>query len=159
MNTLTRSLVSTLVACACVLAVAAVPADPTSAQDSAAPPRRVVVVVRNLRSDAGQFVAAVYTSPRGWLDEGSAADDCRAPIRNGEARCVFEVPAGAQVAFCGMHDEDGDGAFDRDFLGLPQEGYAFSNDAREPFGPPSFEAAAFEPPSSRGFVVHARYGI
>ena len=159
MNELSRSLASTLVSCACVLAVAAAPAEPTRAQDAAGATRRVVVVVRSLRSDVGQVVAAVYTSPRGWLDEDSAVDDCRAPIRNGEARCVFEVPAGAQIAFCGMHDEDGDGAFDRDFLGLPQEGYAFSNDAREPFGPPSFQAAAFEPPSSRGFVVHARYGI
>jgi uncharacterized protein (DUF2141 family) len=118
-----------------------------------------VVLVRGLRNDHGELVGGLYTSARVWLGANRAAADCHADIQSGEARCVFEgVPSG-RVAFAAMHDEDGDGQLDRDMLGLPQEGYAFSNDVREPFGPPSFEAAAFLPTEARPFVVHARYGI
>jgi uncharacterized protein (DUF2141 family) len=132
---------------------------PLHAQDTSRATRTVVVVVRNLRSDSGELAGGLYTSARLWLGEDRAAADCHAPIRRGEARCVFEIPAGGHMAFAAMHDEDGDGQLDRDFLGLPQEGYAFSNDVREPFGPPSFEAASFSPPGVTPFIVHARYGI
>ena len=121
--------------------------------------RTAVVLVRGLRNDRGELVGGLYTSPRVWLGVNRAAANCHATIQSGEARCTFEVQTGHRVAFAAMHDEDGDGELDRDLLGLPQEGYAFSNDVREPFGPPSFEAAAFLPPEVRPFIVHARYGI
>lgn len=141
-----------------LLAVATA-AVPTLAQDTDGATRHVVVVVRNLRSDGGELVGGLYTSARVWLGEDRAADDCHAAIHGGEARCEFDVPVTRRVAFAGMHDEDADGELDRDMLGLPQEGYAFSNDVREPFGPPSFDAASFSPPELRAFIVHARYGI
>lgn len=118
--------------------------------------RTIVVTVARLRNDSGRWMGGLYRSPEVWLAEDHADADCRASIRGGRARCVFQnVPPGP-VAFAGMHDEDGDGEFDRDMLGLPSEGYAFSNDVREPFGPPSFRAAAF---ATDTLVVHARYGI
>ncbi|MBN8609077.1 MAG: DUF2141 domain-containing protein [Deltaproteobacteria bacterium] len=132
------------------------------AQDVSAVPvtaqtgRRVVVVIENLRSGRGQVLGGLYTNPRVWLREGHAAADCTAPIRAGRAECVFENVTTPRFAFAGMHDEDSDRELDRDALGLPQEGYAFSNDAREPFGPPSFAAAAFQ---RDRLVVHARYGL
>jgi uncharacterized protein (DUF2141 family) len=141
------------------LFVAASGAAPTIAQEASVATRHVVVVVRNLRNDHGELVGGLYTSPRFWIGENRAAADCHAPIHDGEARCVFDVPVTRRVAFAAMHDEDADGELDRDLLGLPQEGYAFSNDVREPFGPPSFEAASFSPPEVRPFIVHARYGI
>ncbi len=33
---------------------------------------------------------------------------------------------------------------DRNFLGIPKEGYAFSNNVFGTFGPPKFEKAKFE---------------
>jgi uncharacterized protein (DUF2141 family) len=124
-----------------------------------APARDIVVVVEGLRNSRGSLVGAIYTSPDHWLEEGAAHEDCHARIRGGVARCVFSVPHGTRVAFAGLHDEDDDGVFDRDFFGMPQEGYAFSNDVREPFGPPSFAAASFVPAPVAPFVVHVRYGI
>ena len=43
-----------------------------------------------------------------------------------------------------VHDENGNGKFDTTFLGLPKEGFAFSNDAQPGLASPSFQAAAFE---------------
>jgi uncharacterized protein (DUF2141 family) len=154
-----RKPVSVLAASACALLVVVTGVAPTLAQQASTATRRVVVVIENLRSDRGELVGGLYTSSRHWIAENRAASDCHAPIHAGVARCEFDVPLTRRVAFAGMHDEDSDGQLDRDFLGIPQEGYAFSNDAREPFGPPSFEAASFSPPEVRPFIVHARYGI
>lgn len=43
-----------------------------------------------------------------------------------------------------MHDENGNGKLDSNWLGIPSEPVGASNDARGQFGPPSFEDAAFE---------------
>jgi uncharacterized protein (DUF2141 family) len=142
------------------LALASVAIAPVSrAQDGAPLGDRVVVVVDGLRSARGVVLGAIYASSSRWLREGAADQECRARVHAGVARCVFDAVEGLRVAFAGFHDEDEDGAFDRDLLGLPQEGYAFSNDVREPFGPPSFAAASFAPTRARPFVVRMRYGI
>ncbi|MGE0784646.1 MAG: DUF2141 domain-containing protein [Sandaracinaceae bacterium] len=113
------------------------------------------MTIVGLRNDHGSLRGGLYTDPSVWLRENAASEDCRAPIRGGVARCRFHAPV-SRVAFAAMHDEDDDGELDRDLLGVPSEGYAFSNDVREPFGPPSFRAASFAAPRLR---VHARYGI
>jgi uncharacterized protein (DUF2141 family) len=119
-------------------------------------PPVTTVVVEGLRNDRGIVLGALYRSAERWLVADHADVDCRAPIVHGRAECVFTNLAPGPMAFAAVHDEDGDGQLGRDLLGLPSEGYAFSNDAREPLGPPSFEAASFRPGT---LVVHARYGL
>ena len=41
-------------------------------------------------------------------------------------------------------DEDADGKFDSNFLGIPKEPFGFSNDVMGALGKPSFEKASFE---------------
>jgi uncharacterized protein (DUF2141 family) len=159
---MSRSLTGTALA-ALILALA-LPFSSTSAWVSSAAAqelpseagRRVVVVIEGLRSARGQVVGGLFTDPRLWLREGRAEADCTATITGRHAECVFENVSSTRFAFAGMHDEDADRELDRDALGLPSEGYAFSNDVREPFGPPSFAAASF---GRTRVVVHARYGL
>lgn len=121
--------------------------------------RRFVIEVGGLRNDRGTLVGALYASPDGWLLEGSAVESCHARIRGGVARCAFAVPAARRVAFAAYHDEDDDRIFDRGVFGIPQEGYAFSNDAREALSAPSFAAAAFPVPAAAPVGVRMRYGL
>ncbi len=158
-SSIVKKVVSFLAAAVGGLLVVASAAAPTLAQQGSALTRTVIVVVRSLRSDSGQLIGGLYTSASVWLGEDRAAANCHAPIHRGEAHCVFVVPVTDHIAFAGMHDEDGNGQMNRDILGLPQEGYAFSNDVREPFGPPTFEAASFTPRALHPFIIHARYGI
>lgn len=130
----------------------AVPGAAQSSDEAA----EVVVIVAGLHTDSGFVVGGLYEGPTTWLHADQAAEDCHAPIVRGRARCVFRTSISPSVAFAGFHDEDGDNHFDRDFIGLPAEGWAFSNDAREPFGPPSFERSSFHTAST---VVHIHYGI
>ena len=43
-----------------------------------------------------------------------------------------------------FHDRDANGRMNFNPLGMPLEPYGFSNNARAPFGPPSWRRAAFE---------------
>ena len=47
-----------------------------------------------------------------------------------------------------FHDTDGNGRLSTWPIGLPKEAYGFSRNARGRFGPPSFEAAAFDLPAT-----------
>ena len=47
-----------------------------------------------------------------------------------------------------FHDTDGNGRLSTWPVGLPKEAYGFSRNARGRFGPPSFDAAAFDLPAT-----------
>jgi uncharacterized protein (DUF2141 family) len=138
-------------------------ATPSLAAARPAPAARATVlfVIRGLRNDNGVVMGALFDRPEAWAHEGQESAECRSAIRGGVARCSMQVPPG-RYAFAFAHDEDRDGEFDRDFLGIPQEGYGFSNDVRPRMSLPSFQSAAFtvgaEAPSGQ-VVVTTRYGI
>ncbi len=43
-----------------------------------------------------------------------------------------------------MHDENGNGKLDKNFIGMPTEGYGASRAARGTMGPPKWEDAVFQ---------------
>jgi len=64
-------------------------------------------------------------------------------IRDAQARCDFEdIPLGA-YALAVVHDENMNGKLDTNWLGIPTEGYGFSNEAKALLGAPSFSATRF----------------
>ncbi len=54
-----------------------------------------------------------------------------------------DLPAG-EYAFRVMHDVNDNGKLDSNFIGIPTEPWAFSNNATGNFGPPSWEDSRFE---------------
>jgi uncharacterized protein (DUF2141 family) len=54
-----------------------------------------------------------------------------------------DVPPG-HYALNAYHDENDNNKMDRNMIGIPTEGYAFSRDAKGHRGPPQFEDAAFD---------------
>lgn len=160
---------------AAALAVCAAVAIPLSAQERPVsaqapevptptadlPPTTVIAIVRGLRNDRGVVRGAIYPSRETFTHEGQGTATCIGRVRRGVARCVFEnVPAGT-YAIGMMHDEDEDDHFDQGFLGIPEEGYCFSRNARGTLGPPSFESASFRfdarRPMTQEMTIH--YGI
>lgn len=120
----------------------------------------VVVEVEGLRSDRGSVRGALFAGRDGWTTEGREIATCRAEVHDRRATCVIEdVPPGS-YAFAFLHDEDDDGALDRDWIGIPSEGFGFSNDAAPGLGPPSYESARFTHRAPEtDLVVRARYGL
>ena len=64
-------------------------------------------------------------------------------IKDKRTEHTFEnIPYG-EYAIKYYHDENGNGKLDANALGIPNEPYGFSNNARAVFSPPSFEKAKF----------------
>lgn len=100
------------------------------------------VTVENLKNDKGQVVIAIFASKEDYLKKpiGEAAIRIREDL-TGETE-FRDLPAGT-YAVATYHDKNANGDLDT-FLMIPREDYGFSNDARSPFGPPSFKSAAVE---------------
>jgi uncharacterized protein (DUF2141 family) len=97
-----------------------------------------IVGFRNNNGTAG---GVVFNSPAGWPeDRTKAVVQGGFPIANGQAIETFQVPPGRYGAVV-IHDENSNMKLDRNFLGIPKEGFGFSNNPRVIFSAPSFQAA------------------
>jgi uncharacterized protein (DUF2141 family) len=114
------------------------------AQSSSCP--GIHVKVLNIRNSTGTVDCALFDSPGGFPTEFllSATNVMVIKVRHTEARCDFEdIPPGT-YALAVIHDENMNGKLDTNWLGIPKEGYGFSNDAKALLGAPSFSAASFQ---------------
>jgi len=131
------------VALCAVLVFASFPAM-AFAQSSSCP--GINVKVLNIRNSAGTVACALFESPVGFPIEflRCATNIMAIKIRDAQARCDFlNIPPGT-YALAVTHDEHRDGKLDTNWLGVPTEGYGFSNDAKALLGAPSFSAARFQ---------------
>lgn len=105
---------------------------------------RIEAEAVNLRNSNGSLRCALFGSRDGFPNDSKAAVASTAVrIENRRAACVFpNLPPGS-YALAVLHDENDNDRMDYNFMGLPVEGYAFSNDARGILGPPTFDAAKF----------------
>jgi uncharacterized protein (DUF2141 family) len=104
------------------------------------------VKILNIRNSTGAVACALFESPVGFPTEflHSAANIMVIKIRDTQARCDFEDIAPGTYALAVIHDENMNGKLDNNWLGIPAEGYGFSNDATALLGAPSFSAASFK---------------
>ena len=101
----------------------------------------VTVTVKNVASNSGVVRGAICdkdTFLKACLHKASEK-----PAGDNVVLTFKDVPAG-QYAFNAYHDENDNNKMDRNLIGIPTEGYAFSRDARGRRGPPQFEDAAFD---------------
>lgn len=99
------------------------------------------VVAEGMKSSDGLLAITVYEDKhRKFLAKGGAIWVGRFQAKAGSTRgCVFLPKTGVYVIAL-YHDEDGDEKFDRTGLGLPAEGYGFSNNPSTLAGLPSFRS-------------------
>jgi uncharacterized protein (DUF2141 family) len=123
-----------------LLVTAAAPAAPATATAAV-----LHVRVVNLRNSTGQVICTLFNSPAAFpSDSNKAVGQMAVPIKDDAAVCSFGGLAPGTYALVTFHDENSNGKFDRNWLGMPKEGFAFSNNVRPVFSPPSFKAAAFD---------------
>jgi uncharacterized protein (DUF2141 family) len=120
----------------CVLATHALAAEPTDKTL-----RVEVAQVRNASGDVGCFL---FNSADGFPEvHAKAYQEIHAAIDANRAVCEFKnIPFGT-YALVVMHDENKNGKLDKNFMGIPKEGYAASNNERPAFSAPRFKEASF----------------
>ena len=102
------------------------------------------VRIEGLRSAEGNVSIALHrpTADAKFPDDAGVIAAISRLATAGSMRVIFtDLPVG-DYAVAAFHDADADGELARNILGMPTEGYGFSNGARGFLGPPRFDAAA-----------------
>jgi uncharacterized protein (DUF2141 family) len=105
----------------------------------------LTITIDNLENDKGVVRLLVFNSERGFPDQADkAVESAVVEIKNGRAVIHLKDMEHGKYAITAFHDANNDGILNKNTLGIPKEGYGFSNNASGNFGPPSFSSAAFE---------------
>lgn len=126
---------------------------PASAQEPACTgtesPYRLTVIVENVRSSDGLVAVTLYEdNAKRFLAKRGSLYVGRVPARAPVTRLCIHVPKPGIYAVASYHDADGDRKFDRNGIGLPAEGYGFSNNPSTLFGLPSFSSVRIKVPAA-----------
>jgi uncharacterized protein (DUF2141 family) len=110
----------------------------------------LTVQLKNIRSARGEIQLDLYTATR------QRVATRRVPARPGAMPIHFENLAPGVYGVYVYHDENANRKLDTGgLLGLPIEGYAFSNDAKATFGPPSIRDLSVPLPRGGGATTIA----
>ena len=116
----------------------------------------IKVVTEGVRNGSGLVAITLYAddSSRFLVHHGSLYVG-RAPATQGTTETCIFVPRPGIYALAIYHDENANQKFDRTGLGLPAEGYGFSNNPRIFVAKPSFNSVKFTARAGET-VVHVR---
>lgn len=103
----------------------------------------LTIRVTDIRATDGVVKVSLVDSAAGWDNQAPpvAANGAR-PV-DGAATIGFGEVKPGNYAVMVMHDENGNGALDTNFIGMPVEGYGFSNNP-DVMRKATFEEARFE---------------
>ena len=98
------------------------------------------------RSNNGKPHCTLYNDPAAFPShDEKAVQKSEAPsIANKSAEVDFSGLAPGKYAMVCFHDENNNGKFDENALGMPKEGYCFSNNVKPRFSAPNFDQCAFD---------------
>ena len=137
----------TALSAAAVPSVASAPAPAPTGCTGPASGTWLNVVVDGVRNGNGVVAITLYAdnSSKFLIKHGSLYVG-RVDAQSGTTRgCIF-VPKPGVYALALYHDENRDGRFDRTGLGLPAEGYGFSNNPATLAGLPQFRSVRLNVP-------------
>ena len=118
---------------------------------------QLTITVEGIRNAKGEIRISVYPSRAEWPDHPSGDHNQAKPAKTGSVVFAVDLPPGT-YAVNGFHDEDGNGKFRTSLIGLPEEGYFFSNNVRAGLSAPSFESASFKlPPEGASISISVHY--
>lgn len=102
----------------------------------------LVVKVSDVRAPKGRLLMAVFDSAEAWDGKAEAVARQARDATSTEVDFHFPGLAAGRYAVSVMHDENGNGKLDSNFIGMPTEGYGFSNDPQV-MRKATFDEAAF----------------
>lgn len=99
---------------------------------------KLTVEIDGLKNNKGQILFQL-------LDENQKElKGMKAEIKNNKCSIVISDLKPGKYGFRYFHDENSNSTMDKSMLGIPKEGFGFSNNAKGTFGPPSFEKVIFD---------------
>ncbi len=114
----------------------------------------IKVKIIGIEDPTGQISIGLFNSPEDFPKKNNNSIGAEVEIIDSSAEFTFRNLNSGDYAIAVYHDLNSNGKFDRNWLGIPNEDYVFSNYAKGSFGPPSFEDAKFELVDSLNIVLN-----
>ena len=103
----------------------------------------LTVDISGFRNDRGKCDVYLYNNKEGFpTDQDKAFRKIVTDIKNKRSQAVFNDLAAGTYSVAVVHDENGNGRTDTNFLGIPKKGLGSSNNPKT-MGPPRFEDSKF----------------
>jgi uncharacterized protein (DUF2141 family) len=116
------------------------------------------VHVDGFRNQKGEAGLSIFNSADGWPENNDKALQHGPHPFTGTATIItLQIPPG-RYAVAILHDENSNHKMDRNFIGIPKEGFGFSNNPHAFLTPPSFDTAAISVacPTTE-ITIHLKY--
>ena len=122
----------------------------------------LTITIDNLRSNQGQVLLCVFSAES---SDSAQFPDCekgrpvrftKAIISGGKAVVTFNGLKDGIYAVAAIHDENGNGQLDTNFIGIPTEGIGVSTNPRI-FGKPRFEQGQFNIKGNTAITIDTKY--
>ena len=113
--------------------------------------------VTGIKEIKGELVIGLFNNQKTWLKKGKEFSKKIIKITARKESIVFDnIPAG-NYAISLFQDENMDGKVNRSLIGIPKEGYGFSNNARVTIKAPGFKKSSFLVNSDRDEIIKLKY--
>lgn len=126
-----------------ILVLFLIPINCTKAIDNSSKKGKLLVRITGFENNEGDCWFALDRLEEVYESGDSVFIGKILPIINREVIISIDALEYGNYAIKVFHDENGNGELDSNILGIPTEGYGFSNNASAWFGPPSWEKAKF----------------
>jgi len=106
--------------------------------------QEIEVVITGIRSAEGQIAIGIFNDDESFQKEKPFMEKKfeKADITNGEMRVQFSLDPGT-YGFALLDDEDSNGKMEYNFLGIPKEGFGFSDYYHTGLRKPKFDSFSF----------------
>lgn len=115
----------------------------------------IEVTVKNIKDPKGTIRVGLFNNEKDFLEK--AIDGKIVKAAGTEVTVLFENLKAGDYAVSVIHDENENGELDSNFMGVPKEGYGFSNNAMGMLGPPSFDDAVIAVASKKSVTITVTY--
>ncbi|MEQ8241025.1 MAG: DUF2141 domain-containing protein [Cyclobacteriaceae bacterium] len=100
------------------------------------------IVISGFASIEGKIEVALYNTEENYMSKSFMAISTE--VDRSEVTVNFDSIPFGEYTFSMYHDANNNGKMDTNMLGIPNEDYAFSNNANGRFGPPDYSACQFK---------------
>ncbi len=113
----------------------------------------LTVKVSNFRSIKGVLEIGLYRVPSSFPKVGQTYRMVRVKVESSDVTYTFTNLAADNYAVCVYHDENSNKVCDKNVIGIPTEGYGFSNNIRPRWSAPDFDECATHLVSQKTFRI------
>lgn len=114
--------------------------------------------ITGIRAPKGQIILNIFRTKEEYEEQKPFKSESfsKQSLQNGELSIKAKVADGV-YGFTMIDDENGNGKLDKNFIGIPKEGFGFSNFFMEKPHKPAFDEFKVDLSQTRAFNIRVKY--